>query len=276
MDNNPLKQYFRRPAVYIKLPSEGKLYSSDVVDMPDNGELPVYPMTAIDEITSRTPDALYNGSAVVELIKSCIPAIKDPWKLNSMDLDAVLLGIKAADIGNTLEIESLCPECDNLATYNVDIVNLLSQMQYVDYSVPLQINDLTIRLKPITYKEVSKAATAQFELERRFAIIDNIEDANEKTKQVQGTLLMITDLTMQILSEAIASIKTPSIEVDNKEYILDYLRNCDKSVYLKIRDHNNELRALSQIKPLHFKCVNSECQHEYDQPFTVNPSDFFG
>ncbi len=69
MNNNPLKQYFRRPAVYMKLPSAGKDYEPGVIDMPETGELPVYPMTAIDEITTRTPDALFNGTALVELVR---------------------------------------------------------------------------------------------------------------------------------------------------------------------------------------------------------------
>ena len=69
MNNNPLRQYFRRPAVYISLPSKGEGYSVDELELPETTELPVYPMTAIDEITARTPDALFNGTAVVELIK---------------------------------------------------------------------------------------------------------------------------------------------------------------------------------------------------------------
>jgi hypothetical protein len=78
MSNNPLTQYFRQPAVYVKLPSGGKYYSEGAIVMPANQELPVYPMTAIDEITYRTPDALFNGNAVVNVIKSCIPNIVDP------------------------------------------------------------------------------------------------------------------------------------------------------------------------------------------------------
>ena len=53
MNTNPLKQYFRRPAIYIKLPSEGKYYPEGTIDLPDNKELPVYPMTAIDEIMTQ-------------------------------------------------------------------------------------------------------------------------------------------------------------------------------------------------------------------------------
>lgn len=61
--NNPLQQYFRRPAIYIKLPSDGRYYSDGILSMPENHELPVYPMTAIDEITAKTPDALFNGTS---------------------------------------------------------------------------------------------------------------------------------------------------------------------------------------------------------------------
>ena len=112
ISNNPLKQYFRRPAIYIRLPSGGKGYAPGVINMPENGEFPVYPMTAIDEITSRTPDALFNGTAIVDLIKSCVPDIIDPWGVHSTDMDSILIGIKSASQGNDLEIDSQCPSCE--------------------------------------------------------------------------------------------------------------------------------------------------------------------
>ena len=50
----------------ISLPSGGESYGPEDIEWPDEGkELPVYPMTAIDEITTKTPDALFNGSAMV-------------------------------------------------------------------------------------------------------------------------------------------------------------------------------------------------------------------
>ena len=59
-NDNPLRRYFRQPAIYIRLPSAGKFYPPGTLDMPANNELPVLPMTAVDEIVSRTPDALFN------------------------------------------------------------------------------------------------------------------------------------------------------------------------------------------------------------------------
>ena len=126
IENNPLKQYFRRPSIYIKLPSGYKNYPAGVIDIPESGELPVYPMTAIDEITVKTPDALFNGSAIVDIINSCIPNIKDPWKLSSVDVDAVLIAIKSAADGNDMELETTCPACDESSTYGVNLTSYSS------------------------------------------------------------------------------------------------------------------------------------------------------
>ncbi|MFZ9751439.1 MAG: hypothetical protein ACO3CN_04985, partial [Candidatus Nanopelagicales bacterium] len=58
-NTNPLARYFRKPAIYIRLPSNGEYWPTGSIEMPENRELPVYPMTAADEITYRTPDALF-------------------------------------------------------------------------------------------------------------------------------------------------------------------------------------------------------------------------
>ncbi|MGA1048604.1 MAG: hypothetical protein ACO3UU_11375, partial [Minisyncoccia bacterium] len=129
MNNNPLKQYFRRPAVYIKLPSNGQHYSEGSLEIPENGELPVYPMTAIDEITGRTPDGLYNGISVIEIIKSCVPNIKNPWEINVIDLDTILLSIRAASGNGTIDIDTSCPKCKNTATYSLEIARMLSTLK---------------------------------------------------------------------------------------------------------------------------------------------------
>jgi len=274
IDNNPLKQYFRRPALYIKLPSEGKYYKPGIVSIPPTGELAIYPMTAIDEITTKTPDALFNGSAMVDLIKSCVPEIKEPWAINSIDLDAILIGIKSASGGNEMEIESQCPACNDTASYGINLTSLLSQLVAGDYDKEMQINDLRIKFRPITYKEMNEAGLAQFEIQREFSVLNEEENAEVKKQKSQAILKKITTLTIKILTEAIEYIQTPMAKVDNKEFILDFLNNCDKDMYAKIRDRNTELKTSTEFKPLSLKCVH--CNHLYEQSFTLNTSDFFG
>lgn len=276
IENNPLKQYFRRPVVYLRLPSGGKGYKSGVINMPESGELPVYPMTAIDEITARTPDALLNGVAIVEIMKSCIPDILDPWQINSQDLDAILIAIKSAANGNTMEIVTECPECKEESKYDINLIGVLHTLKSADYESEFAVHDLKFKFRPLTYKEMQEINNTQFEFQR---ILNTIQDPNmgtdeERLARSQEALKNITELTMRTIAKTVEFIKTPTVFVDDTTYILDYLMNCDKDVFYKIRDHAAELRASTEIKPLDVKCIN--CSHEYKQPFTLNMSDFFG
>ena len=107
-NSNPLNKYFRQPAIYISLPS-GNTYPPHVVEPTQTGELAVMPMTAKDEIKFKTPDALMNGQGVVDVIQSCIPAIKDAWQVRSYDIDTVLIAIRIATYGETMDINFNIP-----------------------------------------------------------------------------------------------------------------------------------------------------------------------
>jgi hypothetical protein len=270
---NPLKQFFRRPALYLKLPSGGKGYSEGVIDFPDNGELPVFPMTAIDEITSRTPDALYNGVAIVEIIKSCVPAIKDPWQVLSIDLDPILVAIRIATNGQAMEIDSPCPKCDETSKFDINLSALLAGFSSGDYDTTIKMNDLIIKFRPLKYKEVNKVGENQFEIQKQFMQIDAMEDPIEKTVKTNQIIQVLNQLTGEMLVDAIEYIKTPSDTVFEKDFIREYLNNCDKNTYNILRDKNVELRKSNEIKPLEVKCLH--CEHEHEQSFNINITNFF-
>ena len=276
--NNPLRQYFRRPAVFISLPSGGKGYDPEDIEFEDenNKELPVYPMTAIDEITTKTPDALFNGSATVEIIKSCIPAIKNPWSVLSCDIDAILIGIKAAGGEEALEVESSCPQedCDTTENYAINLQNLLRTIKCGNYDKPYNAGELAIYFKPINYKIMNDISLKQFVIQAKFANLNEIKEDVERIKASQSALIEITEITMDVLTQAIDKIVSPAgEEVTEKEYIIDFLKNCDTKTYEAIRDYNGALRAESTIRSLDMKCAT--CGHEYKQGFTLNATDFF-
>ena len=74
--HNPLSAHFRAPKLFTPLPSEGRFYDNSVVEMPETLELPVFSMTAKDEMIMKNPDALLNGEAVAQVIQSCVPNVK--------------------------------------------------------------------------------------------------------------------------------------------------------------------------------------------------------
>ena len=272
MNTNPLKQYFRRPTIYIKLPSGGNYYPEGAIDLPDNKEIPIYPMTAIDEITSKTPDALFNGVALIEIIKSCVPNIKDPWAIPSIDLDAILISIRAATNGNMLDVESVCPACSEDASYNINLVGLLSKLK-PEYEDVIKINELTIKFHPLSYKKVNEINLVQFEIEKTIRNIESITDGEERLQMSTQAMKKLTELSITLITETIDSISTPTEIVMEKEHINDFLRNSDKNTFDTLKNTAIKLRESSQLKPLQVKCIH--CQHEYEQTLTLNVTDFF-
>ncbi len=274
MSENPLKQFFRRPAVYIRLPSNGDGYPEGSIEMTESGELPVFPMTAVDEITSRTPDALYNGTAVVDLIKSCVPNIKDPWKMPSIDLDPILVAIRTATHGNTMEIETHCPSCDEEAKYDVNLPGILSSFKPGNYSEMLNIdNVLYVKFRPLTYTEVNEASMLQLEIQKVLVRLPDIQDEAIRDSEGKKFLDKMNEQYMKLLCDTIQFVKADNNIVFERDYIMDFLKNCDKRTYDKIRDYSLDLRASAESKPLKMKCIH--CQHEYEQPLAINVSSFF-
>lgn len=274
LSNNPLKQYFRQPAIYIKLPSGGNFYPDGTLDMPPNGELPVYPMTAIDEITYRTPDALFNGSAVATVIQSCVPNIKNPWVIPAMDLDTILVSIRIASYGHEMPMNTTCPNCQHEAEYSVDMRNMLDAMKLPDYTQTIKFGDIEIYFQPMTYKDLNENNQTQFEEQRLLqAIASDQTSEQERIRSMSEALKKITELTVKAMCLSISCVKTPSALVTEKEFINDLLKNCDRALFNQIRDRMLELKSMSELQPLPMKCT--ECSHEYQQGITLDMSSFF-
>ena len=152
---NPLAKHFRQPAIYMKLPSGGKFWPEGSIDLPINFEIPVYPMTARDEITIRTPDALMNGQGIVDVIKSCCPNIIDPWQMPSVDVDSILLHIRIASYGNNMDFDTNCPKCNEESNFTLNISSLTAQIAMPNYDQVLELDGLKIKIKPQPYFEAS-------------------------------------------------------------------------------------------------------------------------
>ena len=275
MPNNPLSNYFRQPSIYLKLPSNGNFYPENTLDMPPNGELPIYPMTAIDEISYRTPDALYNGTAVMNVIKSCVPNILDPWVIPAVDFDAILASIRIASYGHSMEIDTTCPKCEETASYSLDLRTVLDQLKSPDYSKSVDIGDLKVFFKPLSYKQINENSVVQFEEQKLASVLEDMEmDEEEKLQRLSTAFANMTELTVKALAQNINYIQTPDGIVQEEEYINDFLHNCDRDVYNRIRDYVIGMKDDNELKPLQIKC--QECEHEYEQPFTLDMSNFFG
>lgn len=274
MSNNPLKQYFRQPAIYVRLPSQGKFYPPGTINLPPTGEIPVLPMTAIDEITYRTPDALFNGQATVSVLQSCVPDILDAWVTPAMDVDTLLISIRIASYGHDMDFGTKCPACGHECEHTVDLRSILDRMRAPDYNVSLKSGDLEIFFRPMTYKNLNDNNALQYENQKLLQLLPDSEVADaEKMTALGAALKRITEITVQALSQSIAVVKTPQALVSEADYIEELLNNCDRDLFNRIRDHIVDLKSQSEMQSMQLACP--ECKHEYQQAITLDMSSFF-
>lgn len=272
---NPLKQFFRQPAIYLRLPSGGQFWPEGSLNMPPNEEIPVYPMTAIDEISYRTPDALFNGAATVSVIQSCIPAVKDAWKVPSIDLNSILVAIRIASYGKNMEFKTACPECKAENDFELDLNTVLAAAGSPNYAESIQHQDIQIFFKPISYDAQNKINLAQFEQQKLMQIIPESDlTEEEKTQRFNAALQAITQITVSAIRNSVSAIRTPQTMVTEPEFIEEFLNNCDRRLFNQIRDKVIEFRNSTEFKPLKMTC--QECSHHYEQEFTLDSASFFG
>lgn len=275
MQNNPLRKYFRQPAIYIKLPSNGTFYEPGTLDMPPNHELPVFPMTAMDEITYRTADALFNGTAIVSVIQSCVPNIRNAWKIPATDIDAVLIAIRIASFGHEMDFESDCPYCQHENSFGLDLRSVMDQIRVGNYSEPIKQGDIEIFLKPLTYDQINANSLAQYEDQKLIEMLPTSDlSEEEKMRRINEAFLKLSRMTIDAIAHSIGLIRAGNENVVETEFIREFMNNCDRDLFNRVRDRIIELRDAAELKPLKIQCQG--CQKEYETPFTLNVTNFFG
>lgn len=278
---NPLTGFMRQPKIYIKLPSNGEFWPQGTLDLPDNGELPVYSMTAKDELMFKTPDALLNGQSIVDVIQSCLPNIKNAWECPSIDLDTILIAIRIATYGEIMSIKHKIPVIDEEVEYDFDLRHVLSQQSRNKWIEQVAISeDLIVFVRPLTYRHMTKTSIKTFETSRLLNTINDEKLSDEeKLKFFNESFGRLTAITIDLLLESIVEIHIKQGIVDQKEFIVDWINNVDKAVFEKIQKHVAELKKHNELQSLEF--TTTEEQQElgapavYQIPLNFNNSDFF-
>ena len=249
-DQRPLEKYYRQPAIYIKLPSKGKYYSGDVFTPSETGEIPVLPMNAKDELAFKTPDAMMSGQATVDVIKSCIPNFKDPWQVVNYDTDTLLLAIRIATYGETMDIKFNIPGIGEQGEHTVNLPALLEDLAKVEIKdTTTTSKGFVIEMEPLTYKSLTKIQLANYESQKMYQALDSqaLTEA-DKSKVYADTFDKINKINFSLLVDGIKKITTPDgIEVTDRAQIIDFCNKTDAKTVDEIQTLLGELRNQTQI-----------------------------
>lgn len=278
MTTNTLIAAYKKPAVYVALPSMGKWYDPKPKLSVDD-ELAIYPMSAKDELITKTPDALFNGEATVALIESCCPDIPNPRQMPINDLLVVLLGIRQASYGQEISVDIKCTECDHVNQMAVDSNILLSRVTVneTDPNIKLE-NGFKIKVKPYNIEDRTRLQIQQVKQQQVVANLMQAEQSGEasNSEQFGKAFVDIAELTVQLVSNCVLSVQTPeesSEEVTDPATIYEWVKTITRKDYDTIRERVESLSENNLNTEMEAKCL--ECGKDYKTNIELDIAAFF-
>ena len=279
--HNPLVSFMRQPKIYIKLPSGGEYWPNNSLIASENGEYPIYSMTAKDELMLKIPDAVMSGQAVVEVIQHCMPNVKNAWMVPSIDLDVILIAIRLATYGEQMTTPITIGE-DTLE-YIVDLRLVMDNLQQqIKWDPVVSINNnLTVFVCPMNYKQMSEGAVKTFETQKILQLVnnDNISEDN-KLAAFKDSFNKLTDITIGIVQSSIYRVDSSQGSTENPDFIKEFVENVDKELFNAVQTHIEALKEHNSIQPLIVK-VTEEMKQQgitgdtITVPLVFDPATFF-
>jgi len=273
---NPLKQYFRSNKLYMPLPSGKDYYAPGIIELLDSGEIGIMPMTGKDELTLKNPDALLNGDALIQVINSCVPCIKNVKSLLANDIEAIITGIRCATYHDGLETQIHCPECGHESSYDMDLNYAIDNMTFLEpeYVVNLE-SGLSVFVKPYSYPDLLKGLHSQFEQSKITRSIENRSSTDEEKMRVFSQVFKnVAKLTVELITSSIIKIVDESngVNVSDPATISEFLQNIDRGSMLLIEDQIKEINTVG-IKRT-FTTICEKCNHTWENKVDFNPVNF--
>lgn len=272
MANNPLKKYFRQPKIYVDLPSKG-IYCEPGTIIGDIEAMPIYGMTGMDEIIMKTPDALLRGESTARVIESCCPVVKNAWDISILDLDLLMVAVRIATYGNTMTVGHKCPKCESENDYEIELGNIINHFKKCVYDGKIVLKDLTINLRPLTYKAWTEFQIRSFNIQRQVAQATQLENPDETQKIIGELYEQIGLLQRETILSQIDTVEVSEGVVDQKSFIQEWVENSEQIIFDEIKKRIEANRTAWEIPELAVVCP--ECSADSTVAITVDQSDFF-
>lgn len=273
---NPLKQYFRSFKMYLKIPSGNNYYKPGVIDLNEQGEVGILPMTGKDELILKNPDALLNGEALIEVLSSCVPALKQPKALLTNDIDALITAIRYATFNESLETTMNCPKCKTENTFKLNLQYALDNMTELDAEYVVYLDTgLSVFVKPYSFPELLKALHSQFESNKMTRSIENENLSEEKRLELFSSAFKnLAVIKFELLANNIVKVvdEQNNVNVTDTKFIKEFLYNIEKKDVDKINDLIDEINKVGIKRSFTAKC--EKCSHEWESEIDFNPVNF--
>lgn len=254
---NPLLEKLKKkiPGETFRLPSRGMFYRDSELDPEvENGEIVIYPMTTIDELKMRSPDMLFQGTAITEVIASCVPQILKPERLIASDVDYVLTALRKVSYGPLLPIKHKCSFCEAPEKeYNLSIDHFIQSTKEITReqydAMNILVDDYEVKLKPCVFEEMIK-------------ILQRSNDEFDSAEKVS-----------MWFDESLSSIIRSVDGVKDKELIMEWLQKLPRGIKEELSDKVEIINQWGLEFEYEIECDN--CNKKANIKSTLNPTGFF-
>jgi len=270
-----LKDFYRNKEIYIKLPTEGKWYTSNI-NLNNENEIGVMPMSFKDEMLLSIPDSVYNGESLFEILQSILPDMENPYEILMPDVDVVILASKINSNDGEMEVEAACTHCSHTEQYTVKIVNIINQIKVIN-PIELELNNgLVVSFRPNSLRSVT---TNQIRISETSAILSNFskdDDLKDQHDLFAESIEKTTAANLVLIADSIEHILLPSGEkITDIQAILDWISNSDSNTVKKLQKMTTQINHNGLDKNFTFECSNEECGKKFKSAVEFNPTFFF-
>lgn len=296
---NPLLKKIQFPGRKFRLPSKGVFYNDGELDPSViDGEVEVFPMTAIDEINLKSPELLFEGTAIDRVFKRCIPEVKKPLKLLTSDVDYLLACLRIVSYGKEMHIKHQCAKCKEeheerketkiealYEQYKEEIENDEEAKAQVEAKAnqireeTLQPQEYTIDLESIlTNKTVEVDENTEFEINMSNGQVIMVSPASfDNTvilyqfynEDIANDVNKTEEFIVFILASSIKSVDG----ITDRDNIIEWARHLPVQYKNELSEKIENVGKFGPDFTYHIQCPN--CGSEEDVSASLNPVAFF-
>ena len=132
---------------------------------------------------------------------------------------------------------------------------------------------MLIKTQPLTYKQSTMFSLKNFSLQQRLSQAEKLENKDEQQKIVNELFKELAVLQNELYFLSIESVEVGNTVVNQKEYIKEWLENCDKSVFDAVKKQIDKNRDTWTTPPFPVKCT--ACDTSVNLRVDLDQSNFF-
>ncbi len=262
--SNPLLNTLRTriPGETFRLPSQGVFYKNgELADGVNNGEVHIFPITALDEIEMKSPDKLLSGEALIDIFRRRIPQVIKPEMLLAKDVDYIMMCMRAISYGSSYPF-TYTHSCDGAKEhhYEIDLYPIIQATVPLD---PTTVGDnyttttesgQTVKFRPARFGDMMKMYQAMS--------IGMTKDPELIDMELRKTLI---DAVVAVIEEVDG--------ITNPEHIIDWLLNAPSMYTDFLLAEVGKASSWGANPVCEFTC--RDCGESVIQPLPINPITFF-